>query len=53
MNICFNGIIIDKCLKFLTPMPKYMAHVVIAQYEVEYNFLITFKFNGSIEISNE
>ena len=34
-------------------MPQYKAHVVIAQYQVEYNFLITFKFNDLIELPNE
>ena len=52
MNMCTNCVIIDELQKFLHPESKDKAKSVIAQYQVEYNFLITLKFNDSIEYPN-
>ena len=52
MNMCTNGVIIDELQKFLHPKSKDNAKVVISQYRVDYNSLITLKFNDSIEFPN-
>ena len=52
MNICMNSFIIDECPKFLHPESRDKTKVSIAQYKVEYNFLITLKFNDSIAFPN-
>ena len=46
MNMCMNGVIIDECPKFQNSKSKDKANIVIAQYQVKYNVLITLKLIG-------
>ena len=45
MNICMNGVRIDNFPKLLHKKSKDKSHAVTSQYNVEYNLLITLKFN--------
>ena len=50
--MCMNDAKIIECHKLLYPKYKDKAKLVIAKYHVEYNLLITLKFNDSIELHN-
>ena len=45
MNMYMNGVRIYKLPKLLNTKSKGKAHAVIAQYHMEYNLLITLRFN--------
>ena len=51
MNIFINGFRIDEFPKLLHKKAKDKAHSVISQYSVEYNLLITLKFNNSHKLT--